>query len=173
MGSTACCSKMAAMDVDADLTCTSPPDRVFEIVSDLGTYPEWLDIVTRAEAVPAAAGDDDGDGTSEESGDGAAWSVDLTGQVGPLRRTKRLRMVRTRSEPGHHVRFERREVDDRQHSAWVLSATLEPVDVGTTLTMRLHYDGRLWMPILDRLLAQEIERSRTRLAALLGENTTP
>jgi hypothetical protein len=26
----------------------------------------------------------------------------------------------------------------------------------------------MWMPLLDRLLADEIERSRTRLLALLG-----
>ena len=149
------------MDVDADLTCTSPPSRVFELVADLGTYPDWLDIVGRAEPVPADEGDD---------GD-PAWSVDLRGQVGPLRRTKRLRMVRTRFDRDHHARFERREIDGRQHSAWVLSATVEPVDDGTTLTMRLHYGGRLWMPILDRLLAQEIEHSRARLARLLGETS--
>ena len=32
--------------------------------------------------------------------------------------------------------------------------------------MRLHYGGRLWMPALDRLLADEIERSRPRLLEL-------
>ncbi len=153
---------MGAMDVDADLTCTSPPARVFETVADLGTYPDWLDIVGRAETVAPVEGD----------GDGPAWSVDLQGQIGPLRRTKRLRMVRTRYELDHHARFERREVDGRQHSEWVLSATVEPVGGGTTLTMRLHYGGRLWVPILDRLLAQEIEHSRARLAELLGETTT-
>jgi hypothetical protein len=39
--------------------------------------------------------------------------------------------------------------------------------------MRMHYGGRLWVPVLDRLLAQEIEHSRTRLAVLLGETTAP
>ena len=172
-------AKMVAMDVDADLTCTSPPHRVFETIADLGTYPDWLDIVTRAEPVPAGP-DDDG---------APAWSVDLRGQVGPLRRTKRLRMVRTRVDQDHHVRFERREVDGRQHSPWVLSATVEPVGSGTglpgasgtglpgasgtVLTMRMHYGGRLWVPVLDRLLAQEIEHSRTRLAVLLGETAAP
>jgi hypothetical protein len=34
--------------------------------------------------------------------------------------------------------------------------------------MRLHYGGRLWMPVLDRLLSEEIERSRPRLLALLA-----
>ena len=34
--------------------------------------------------------------------------------------------------------------------------------------MRLHYGGRLWMPALDRLLADEIERSRPRLLQRVG-----
>ncbi len=35
--------------------------------------------------------------------------------------------------------------------------------------MRLHYGGRLWLPVLDRLLTDEIERSRPRLLAKLAE----
>ncbi len=48
---------------------------------------------------------------------------------------------------------------------WVLDATVDPRPDGSRLTMRLHYGGRLWMPVLDRLLADEIERSRPRLLA--------
>ena len=33
--------------------------------------------------------------------------------------------------------------------------------------MRLHYGGRLWVPALDRLLADEIERSRPRSSTCL------
>ena len=44
---------------------------------------------------------------------------------------------------------------------------------GSTLTMRLHYGGRLWMPALDRLLADEIERSRPRLLACLAARPAP
>jgi len=31
--------------------------------------------------------------------------------------------------------------------------------------MRLHYGGSLWVPMLDRVLRDEIERSRPRLVA--------
>lgn len=48
--------------------------------------PQWLEIVTRAEPM----GDD---------GNEPAWAVDLRGRMGPLARSKRLRMVRT----GHDV----------------------------------------------------------------------
>jgi len=140
------------MDVTASLEAPCSPAVLFAWMDDLGRYPEWLDIVPRA--VPVAAHADDV---------GPAWSVDLRGRLGPFARAKRLRMVRTaRAEPSH-ARFERVEHDGRDHSSWVLDATIEDIPDGARLTMRLHYGGRLWMPVLDRVLADEIERSRPRL----------
>lgn len=142
----------------ASLDAAVAPSVLFATVADLGTYPDWLDIVPLARSAEPA----DGDG-------GPAWSVDLRGQLGPLRRSKRLRMVRTRREPDHLVVFERRELDEREHSPWVMTARIEPQGPDTSrLTIELHYGGSMWMPLLDRLLADEIERSRTRLLALLG-----
>ena len=141
----------------ASLEAPCPPDELFTWVDDLGRYPAWLDIVPRAVEAGSEAGDT-----------GPAWSVDLRGRLGPFARAKRLRMVRTVHEPDAHARFERSEHDGRQHSPWVLDATVVPADTGSTLTMRLHYGGRLWMPALDRLLADEIARSRPRLLACLA-----
>ena len=145
------------MDVTATLDAPCDPSELFPWIDDLARYPEWLDIVPRAVAVAPHPDDP-----------GPAWSVDLRGRLGPFARAKRLRMVRTTSEGPHRVRFERAEHDGRQHSPWVLDADLNPHDGGTRLTMRLHYGGRLWMPALDRLLADEIERSRPRLLARVG-----
>jgi uncharacterized protein YndB with AHSA1/START domain len=142
------------VDVVATLEAPVPPEALFPWIDDLGRYPDWLDIVPRAVAVDAADGDV-----------GPAWSVDLRGKVGPFARAKRLRMVRTERVDLEHVRFERVEHDGRQHSPWVLDADLVPLATGSLLTMRLHYGGRLWMPVLDRLLADEVERSRPRLLA--------
>jgi hypothetical protein len=156
------------VDVTATLAADVPVDALFDVVEDLGTYPDWLDIVTRAEPVEAVAADGDGDEV-------AAWSVDLRGQVGPFRRSKRLRMVRTRCERPHVVRFERREHDGKRHSEWVLSAELvDPAAEGGAggvpeLRMRLHYGGNLWVPMLDRLLSDEIERSRSRLVRYVND----
>lgn len=145
------------MDVTATLAADLPVDALFGVVRDLGTYPEWLDIVSRADPLDAASGED------------AAWSVDLRGQVGPLRRSKRLRMVRTRCEELSEVRFERRERDGRRHSDWVLGVELVAgTDAPPELRMRLHYGGSLWIPLLDRLLADEIERSRPRLVSYVS-----
>ena len=140
------------MEVVASLEAPCEPAALFPYVDDLAEYPEWLDIVPRAEVVDAHACDP-----------GPAWSVDLRGRLGPFARAKRLRMVRTAHEPDHHVRFERVERDGRDHPPWVLDAAISSIEGGSVLTMRLHYGGRLWIPALDRLLADEIERSRPRL----------
>jgi hypothetical protein len=144
------------MDVTATLDAPCPAGVLYPWLDDLGRYPEWLDIVPRATPVEAH-GDDVG----------PAWSVDLRGRFGPFARSKRLRMVRTVSDQPRHARFERVEHDGREHSAWVLDAEVSDVQSGSRLTMRLHYGGRLWMPVLDRMLSEEIERSRPRLLALL------
>lgn len=155
--------RLSDVDVTATLAADVPIDALYDVVFDLGTYPDWLDIVTRADQVDLVDGED------------AAWSIDLRGQVGPFRRSKRLRMVRTAYDDpdadGHaSVRFERREIDGRDHSDWVMTAVLAGgvgADGGGApeLQMALHYGGSLWVPMLDRLLSDEIERSRPRLVA--------
>ncbi len=141
------------MDVVASLGAPHPPARVWAVVSDLGTYPSWLEIVPRA--VP---------------GDDGSWQVDLRGRLGPFARSKRLRMVRTVADAPTTAVFERQELDGRQHSPWVLRAEVEPDGEGSQLTMRLHYGGSLWGPVLERLLGDTIERSRSRLLAVLDSN---
>lgn len=152
------------MDVIAELEAVVDPDRLYSVVADLGTYPAWLDIVGHAE--PAGA---------DPADPGPAWSVDLQGQIGPFRRSKRLRMVRAESRAPSSVVFTRRELDGRAHSDWTLRATLRPDEarpgsapVPVRLTMELHYGGSLWVPMLDRLLSDEVERSRPRLLAVVG-----
>jgi hypothetical protein len=134
----------------AELDAPHPPERVFDLVADLVRYPSWLDIVPRV--VPEGAD---------------AWLVDLRGRLGPFARSKRLRMVRTAHEPNAHVRFERDEHDGRSHSPWVLDASVASTDAGSRLTMRLHYGGGLFGPVLERVLRDEIERSRPRLLRVL------
>ena len=142
------------MNVVAELEAPCSVERLFEEVDDLMRYPAWLTIVPRA--VPA----DDGD----------AWIVDLRGRLGPMARSKRLRMIRTAHEAPHHCRFERDEQDGRSHSAWVLDATIESTGESTSkLTMRLHYGGTFGGSLLKRMLGDEIERSRPALLALVAE----
>jgi hypothetical protein len=153
------------MDRTEVLSLDATPSAVLDVVSDLATYPGWLDLVTRAEPVEGLEGDP-----------GPAWDVELRGKVGPLARSKRLRMVRVEqatpegpTPEGHgSVRFERREVGDRSRSPWVLTAEVAGDGTGCTLTMRLHYGGSLWGSVLDRVLADAVERGRSRLPQVIS-----
>jgi hypothetical protein len=144
------------VDVTADLEAACSPAALFEWIDDLERYPEWLEIVPRAGAVERDAGDP-----------GPAWSVDLRGRLGPVARSKRLRMVRTVHEPDQRVRFERRELDGRDHSPWVLDAEISETHDGSRLVMHLHYGGSFVGRLLEGILRDEIEQSRPRLRALV------
>jgi hypothetical protein len=136
------------VDLEASVKLDASAERVYAEVRDLRTYPEWLGIVLDAEA--------DGEG---------AWYVDLGARIGPVKAAKRVRMVRVADEAPVHARFERVELDDEEHSAWVLDAR---VSDDATLTMHLHYGGALFFPGLDKILAAEVDKAGDRLVARLS-----
>ncbi|MGE0795554.1 MAG: SRPBCC family protein [Acidimicrobiia bacterium] len=144
------------MEVSAGLDLPHGPDVVFPWVADLGRYPSWLEIVRRAEPEP------DGD-----EGEGPAWKVELRARLGPMARSKRLRMVRAAMEPDRSARFERAELDGREHSDWVLAVALDPAAGGCHLRMTLTYAGSALAPLVQRILADEIDRSGRRLLGCL------
>ena len=125
-------------------------------MSDLAAYTQWLDIVYRAEADNQSIGED------------AVWNVQLRGKVGPFARSKNLRMVRTVNIAGSRVVFERKELDGRNHSAWVLTADISPKGEGSSVSVHLHYGGTLFTGgVLERLLADQITRGQQRLLQTL------
>lgn len=135
-------------------------DRLYRVVADLGTYPDWLGVVHRAEPVEPTA----------DRPDEVAWSVTLRARLGPLARSKRLRMVRT-VEDGGTVRFERRELDGRNHSSWVLSAEVEPRDDApwrSQVTVDLRYSGSLWSGLLDTVLEHAAVEATGRLQSYVA-----
>lgn len=145
------------MDVTSELEAPCSAETLYANLDDLGTYPSWLTIVARAEPAPATDGDDR-----------PAWIVDLKGRLGPLSRSKRLRMVRSIHDAPRHCRFERHELDGRNHSAWVLDVAIDEVDDDrATLAMHLHYGGSFGGALLERMLGDEIETSRPALLARL------
>lgn len=147
------------MDVDIDFEAPCPPEALFAWVDDLARYPRWLDLVPKADPAPASDADP-----------GPAWLVDLRARIGPLARSKRLRMVRTVHQTPTLARFERLEHDGRDHSAWVLQASVQAVGGGSSrLTMHLHYGGGMFGPVLERKLHDEVARCRPRLLALAVE----
>lgn len=142
----------------------APDQRVFAVLADLGHYDDLLGIVHQV--VPDATTAVDGE---------PAWWVTLRAKLGPLARSKRLRMVRTVHEPDQLVRFERRETDSRQHSAWTLEARVEPASGGepaSEVTMALDYGGRLWSGMLDGVLQGQVNSAAANLARL-AQSPTP
>lgn len=122
-----------------------------EALADLSTYPAWLTLVTGAEP----------DGTD-------AWLVTLRARLGPLARSKRLRMMRTELREDS-VRFERAETDGRDHAAWVLTASLRPVSESISeVKVHLHYGGALWTAPLEIVLASFEGTAAERLSAYLS-----
>ena len=144
------------MDVTATVEAPVGVEKLFSVVADLTTYPQWLGIVHQVTA--------ESTGSSETS----AWLVELRGKVGPFARSKRLRMVQSTCESPNIVKFERRETDGRKHSPWVLTAQVRATSVGSMLTVDLHYGGTLFTGgVLERLLADQIVQGSERLLAVL------
>jgi Polyketide cyclase / dehydrase and lipid transport len=149
------------MKIERSVVLPGPAPVVFELLDDLGRYPEWMDLVHGVTELPPTP-----DGRR-------AWDVELRAQVGPLARSKRLRMVRTVHEPARTVVFERDEIDDRRHSPWVLQSTLAPCAPSRIeVTMTLSYGGNLWTgAVLERVLDDHVERGANALAALLADRS--
>ena len=148
------------MDVHADLTAPCAPAALFGWVSDLGRYPDWTSLVHRVRALP------------NDEGDRPVWEVELRARVGPMARSKRLRMVRTVYDEPNCAVFERHETDGRRHSPWVLTVELAATGEATALQVDLHYGGSLWTGgLLERALADQIEHGATRLRELVSGRT--
>jgi hypothetical protein len=139
----------------AELDAPVPSAALFAWLADLDRYPAWLDMVRSAKRE-----------TPQAAAALPAWDVVLVGRLGPLRRLKRLRMVRTDEDAAGRARFVREERDGKTHAAWELAVDVSPRPAGSHLDMTLSYSGTLWGPPLHRLLAAEIEAAKPRLVEL-------
>jgi hypothetical protein len=164
-----------------EATTVASPETLYAVLADLGTYPQWLALAHQVEPAddestadePAADGSP-ADGLDGDGPDGQAWMVTLRARVGPLARSKRLRMVRTVAD-GATVRFERRELDERDHAQWTLEAVVAPVDDPAVPEHRsrahlvLSYSGSLWSSLLDGVLDSSAEAAARDLQAYAAE----
>lgn len=158
------------MDIRRELTAPCDADCLYSWVEDLAHYPRWMTLVHSILRV-------------EEPGEAPAWNVELRAQVGPFARSKVLRMERTEhTAPGRaphgasgRATFERRELDGREHSPWILRATVAPgsTDESSELTMELQYAGNLWGGVvLQRVLDDAVRRASNRLVELVSDAPT-
>ena len=142
------------MDVIATVEVPVAPEKLFGYISDLVNYESWLEIVHSVKLF-----------------DANSWTVELRARLGPFARSKRLRMVRTSCDEPNSVVFERVEKDERRHSSWVLSATVNKTTTGSSLETKLHYSGSLFTGgLLERALADQIKTGREKLIQQLSVN---
>ncbi len=145
------------MHVEHTLDAPVASSRLFDEVADLARYRRWMPLVHDVVALPPDP-------------DGPAWEVELRAAVGPLARSKRLRMVRTTHEPTTRAVFSRRENDDREHAPWVLTTQIDPAGESSRLTMTLDYGGRLWTgAVLQGVLDRAVRDGSTALLELVTE----
>lgn len=162
------------MDRNVTASIAAPCERVGEIIGDLATYPKWLELVSDTTAEPT------------ELGDNPAWLVTIQAKIGPFSRSKRLRMVRTsfdNAAVGSQARFERDELDGRQHSTWTMQITLTPSPASTPspglhdpseagepnegeceIAIDLAYGGALWSGALEAVLGPVVESAGRKLS---------
>ena len=137
--------------ISAELPAAAQP--VHEIVSDLATYPDWLGLVSKVDR----AGE-------------SAWWVTLRAKLGPLTRSKRLRMEQVAAASAGQVRFERREQDGRVHANWILDVSVKELAADRSqLTMNLSYDGSFWSRPLEVVLKRQVDDAVPRLQALVAD----
>ncbi len=150
------------LTVDRTISTITPasPAQVYDIVADLGTYQHWLSLIHKVEF-------------GETTIDGQAWWVTLRAKIGPFARSKRLRMVRVVNDSPSLVRFERRELDDRDHSAWIMQATVADgaTPEESVVEVTLNYDGALWNGVLDSVLGGAIDSAIGGLRGYVADST--
>lgn len=152
------------MQIVVDAEFDAPVEAVMPWVSTLDAYPEWTGLVHRVEREPGTAP--------------PAWSVELRARLGPLARSKRLRMQQEDTGHAGAARFVRSERDGREHGHWELAAECRDLSAAgrqrTRLTMTLSYDGANWAGgLVERTLQDEIKRSRVRITELVRAGRLP
>ena len=141
--------------IDANLEAA--PDRVFDALERLDDYGRWLDLVAAVE--PATA----------QSDEDHAWLVTLRAKIGPFARAKRLRMVRTIADRPSRLRFERAEVDGRDHAGWIFDIAIAGLpDLATHVHVELNYEGGLWSTPIEAVLGSQVDNAVPKLQGLLG-----
>jgi len=157
------------MRLVVDVELPKGPEAVTPWVESLDAYPEWTGLVHRVSP--------DG-GAGAEAAPAEAWSVELRARIGPLARSKRLRMVRVASTPAGEYRFVREERDGKQHSTWELTAVVESIGTAkaprTRLVMTLFYGGANWAGgLAERTLEDEVRKSKAKLFQLVSDGKLP
>lgn len=148
----ATCATIGCVDKVIAAKLNGSASALVDLLADLSRYPGWLDLVQSS--IP-------------EPGHADTWMVTLRTQLGPLARSKRLRMQLVERDE-HSVRFERNEIDNRNYAPWVLSANVVPAgSCRCEAVVTLHYGGKLWSAAIEKALVGHERSAIEKLDALL------
>lgn len=143
------------MQKNLTINIKAKPKQLFDVVADLETYPEWLELVDNVQT-----------GDSQHQ---SAWLVTLKARLGPISRSKKLRMVKSVNYP--KVEFERAETLTKDFSQWKMLAEVSESSEGSTVNIELSYGGRFWSSTLEKVMESQIERVAKRLESYVNEDT--
>jgi len=127
-----------SIDVRASLDADVPSERLFAVIRDLGTYPQWLDIVHLAQGADLV------DGLQ-------SWNVELRAKIGPFARSKRRE-----NDGKKHAPWVLRSVVTESNGTSTLDVHLH---YGGSL-----FDGG----IVERVLADQIVSGKAKLKQFLA-----
>ncbi len=150
------------MHKELNATVNKPLDSVWPVVSDLATFPQWIEIV---------------DTVVVDAGEPPAHFVILKARLGPISRSKKLRMVQTarggESDPeaNNSVTFERQETHDIEVAMWKMNVTAcSTGESSTQLSISLSYDGELWLPAFGAILDSQVPKTIESLERYIQES---
>lgn len=144
--------------LDFDVDCSA--ERLFSVLSDLGSMQRWTDVARSVQRSEPRVDDL-----------GPAWNVVLAAKVGPVRQKVLVRMVQVicespASNGRYHVRFEGKIKNKPVRHPLVIEHWIEGDEVRASSSTEIHLRGGIKIPFLDRFLGGEIDSTVDRVREL-------
>lgn len=145
------------MNVEESFDVPCAPEVLFAITEDLANISPWLDLL--GAAVPASP---------DPSDVGPAWDATFVVKLGPLTKTKDVRLVRIEHEPYKSVVYERHEIptegkDPSKIAMWRLTLKVSPTNDGSSLFVNVFYGGDALGDMAEGILTKELNKSKPAL----------
>lgn len=145
------------MNVEESFEAPCSPEVLFAITEDLANISPWLDLL--GDAKPASP---------DPSDVGPAWDATFVVKLGPLTKTKDVRLVQIEHEPYKSVVYERHEIptegkDPSKIAMWRLTLKVSPTNEGSSLFVNVFYGGDALGDMAEGILTKELNKSKPAL----------
>ena len=145
------------MKRNIEITVNTSAQDAFGKLRNLDIYKEFLMFIESVESTECPKGLD-------------SWIVILRAEIGPFERIKRLRMSRTSENQGYSLTFSRVELDEKNHSNWILNIRFDSITEQTTdITLDVSYSGKFWTRPLELAFNSHLAEAETLLKNFLNQ----